>query len=238
MLNMNSTLQLIVWICWISLAMFSIFNFIRRVGRRMRRVTRRVSRGIRRVSRRVTRYQRKFAKTDPKMFNAIKAASVKSMAEVLDSKGDKWVREKNIKKEVKNKVAIEIERELQQSPMNDMRSFIDKTIDETINLALLEEMKKRGPALKITRVPPIGRYLGLIIFPIITAGILGAASFYNPDKIPPGNLVIINPLRPPTGGNPPPIDPIQVAQSTIINLATYGIGALALASLILLLRRK
>ena len=235
---MNSIAQLIPWICWISLVTFSIFKFLRRVGRSMRRVSRRVSRGIRRVSRRVTRYQRKFAKTDPKMFNVIKTASVKSMAEVLDSKGDKWVRDKNIKKEVKNKVAIEIERELQQSPMNDMRAFVDKTIDETINLALLEEIKKRGPALKITRVPPIGRYLGLVIFPIITAGILGAASFYNPDKIPPGNLVIIDPLRPPTGGNPPPIDPIQVVQSSIINIATYGIGALALASLILLLRKK
>ncbi|MFX1325501.1 MAG: hypothetical protein ACFE8N_11120 [Promethearchaeota archaeon] len=204
----------------------------------MRRVVRRLNRGIRRVSRKVTRYQKTFAKTDPKMFNAIKAASTKSMKEVLDGKGDNWVREKKIKQDVKNKVAIEIERELQQSPMNDMRTLVDKTMDETINLALLEEMKKRGPALKITRVPPIGRYLGLIIFPIITAGILGAASFYNPDKIPPGNLVILGSLNPPPGGNPPPIDPIQVAQSTIINIAAYGMGALALAGLIMLLRRK
>jgi hypothetical protein len=160
------------------------------------------------------------------------------MIEVLDSKGDKWVREKDIKKEVKNKVAIEIERELQQSPMNDMRSLVDKTIDETINLALLEEMSKRGPELKITRIPSIGRYFGTIIFPLVTAGIMGAASYYNPDKIPPGNFIIIDPLGPPTGGNPPPIDPIQVAQSVLINIAAYGLGALALTGLILLLRRK
>jgi hypothetical protein len=159
------------------------------------------------------------------------------MLEVLDSKADKWVREKDIKKEVKNKVAIEIERELQQSPMNDMRSLVDKTIDETINLALLEEMSKRGPELKITRIPPIGRYLGTIVFPLVTAGIMGAASYYNPDKIPPGNLIIIDSLRPPTG-NPPPIDPIQVAQSTLINIAVYGLAALALTGLILLVRRK
>jgi hypothetical protein len=219
---------------WLSFLILTTTQFLRRIGRAFRRVSRRIARSFRRV----TRYQRRFAKTDAKIFGSIQQSSAKHVKAVLDKKGKTWGKEKDIKKEVKNKVALEIEKELQISPMRDMRSLVDKTIDETINLALLEEISRRGDQLNITRIPPIFKYLGNLIFPLVTAGVLGIITAYYPDRIPPGSLIIIDPNRPPTGGNPPPIDPIQVAQSALVNAAVYGIGALALVGIIALIRRR
>ena len=145
----------LILICCFGLLVYSVTHFLRRVGA-FRRVVRRVRRGFRRVQRkvgrafrRVKRVQRKFAKTDPKVFNSIKTASSNTMKEVLDSKGTQRVREKDIKKEVKNKVAIKVEREIQESPMRDMRPLVDKTIDETINLAV----QRHAPITRTINVP-------------------------------------------------------------------------------------
>lgn len=233
----------VIVICLFALSILSIVNFVRRVSA-FRRVVRRVGRGFRRVNRkvgrafrRVQRVQRKFAKTDPKIYNSIKTASSNTMKEVLDSKATNRVKAKDIKKEVKNQVAIKIEKELQESPMRDMRPLIDKTIDETINLALFEEVSKRGDQLNITRVPPINKFLWRLILPLCVAGGVGGLSFFYPDKIPPGDLVIPEIIHQP-GVPPPPIDPIQVVQSILINAAVYGLGALILVGLLILIRRK
>ncbi len=223
-----------LWVLWLGFLIITATQFLRRVGRAFRRVSRRIARSVRRVR----RYQRKFAKTDASIYSSIQHSSAKHVKDILDKKGKSWGKEKDIKKEAKNRVALEIEKELQESPMREMRSLVDKTIDESINLALLEEISRRGDQLNITRIPPIFKYLGTLIFPLLTAGVLGLITAYYPDRIPPGRWIIIDPQRPPTGGNPPPIDPIQVVQTSLINAAVYGIGALALVGIIRLIRRR
>ncbi|MFX0004991.1 MAG: hypothetical protein ACFE9J_16110 [Candidatus Hermodarchaeota archaeon] len=235
---------LIIQICWF--AIFSIFLlfFVRRVGRAFRRVHRRVGRGvgrtfrrvprrIERTFRRVNRYQRQFSKTDPTVFNSIQNATSKSMKEYLDK--NEWVKEKDLKNKIKNRVAIEIEKDVQESPMRDMRSLIENTIDETINLALLNEVKNRGDQLKITNGFSFSKLFWRIIFPLVSAASVASLSFIYPDKIPPGNLVVSVIQQP---GLPPIIDPMQLIQSILINGVVYGIGILILVGLIILIRRR
>ena len=202
----------------------------------IRRGFRRITRKIQRRFRRVTQYQRRLAKTDPKIYDAIRTASTSSMKNTLDRKGSKWVSDKKIKKEVKNKVALSIENTLQRSPMRNMRPLVKKTIDEMIDLTLLREAKKRGPRLKVTRGSPAGRLFWRLIFPIAIAGTIGWLSFAFPEVILPGSLVIPSTPLSPTGA-PAPIDPIPILQSALINAAVYGIGAFTLVGIIALMRR-
>ena len=230
------------WILLLSFFAITSASFIRRVSRSFRRVSRRITRGVtRRVfrqARRVTRVQRRIAKTDPKIFQAINASSIKNMENAFNRKDKKWIKEKDIKKKVKSKVAIEIESQLQESPMREMRPLVDKTIEATIDLAFLKEISKRGGQARIAMASPIGKLVWRLIFPLATAGVLGGLTYIYPDKIPPGSLIIPEWQRPPTGGNPPPIDPVEILQSTAINAAVFGIGALVLVGLIILLRRR
>ncbi|MFX1380670.1 MAG: hypothetical protein ACFFA4_16425, partial [Promethearchaeota archaeon] len=126
------------------------------------------------------------------------------------------------------------EKEVQESPMKDMRSLINNTIDETINLALLNEVKDRGAQLKITNGFSFGKLFWRLIFPLATAVGIAGLNFLFPDKIPPGSL-LVNVIQQP--GLPPIVDPIELIQSVLINGAVYGIGALILVGLIILIRR-
>jgi hypothetical protein len=237
----------IILISWLALFAFSIMFFIRRIGRRLTRVPRRlgrrvgrtfrrVPRKINRTFRRVTRYQKKFAKTDPRVFNSIQNATSKTMKEFLDK--NEWVKENKLKEQVKNKVAIEIEKDIQQSPMKNMRPLIDNTIDESINHAFLKEVKARGDQLKVYDTSLGAKFFWRVVFPLTTAGFMGLLSYNYPDKIPPGSLIIPERQVPPTGGNPPPIDPTQIVQSIFINTVVYGFGALILVGLLMWMRRK
>jgi len=221
----------IIAICTGSFFIILLTPFIRRINRAFRR-------SFRRVARRVTRVQRQIAKTDPKIFQAIKASIAKNMEGVVNKKTKKWRKEKDIKKEVKNKVAIEIESQLQRSPMRDMRPLVDKTIEATIDLAFLKEMSKRGDQARIAMASSIGKIFWRLLFPLATAGVLGGLTYVYPDKIPPGSLIIPERLPPPTGGPLLPVDPLDIVQSTAINAAVFGIGALVLVGLIIFLRRR
>ncbi|MFX0038797.1 MAG: hypothetical protein ACFFCY_11615 [Promethearchaeota archaeon] len=236
--------HLIIQIYWIAIFSISMLFFVRRVGRAFRRVHRRVGRRvgrtfrrvprkIERTFRRVNRYQRQFSKTDPTVFNSIQNATSKSMKDYLDK--NEWVKEKDLKNKIKNRVAIEIEKDVQESPMRDMRSLIENTIDETINLALLNEVKNRGDQLKITNGFSFGKLFWRIIFPLVMAASVASLNFIYPDKIPPGNLVVSVIQQP---GLPPIVDPIQLIQSMLINGVVYGIGTLILVGLIILIRRR
>lgn len=198
---------------------------------------RRINRRVRSRFKRVNQYKRNIAKTDPKIYDAIYNSSHKSMKNVLDRKGSQWVNDKKIRKEVKNKVAIDIEKKIQTSPMRDMRPLINKTMDEMIDLALLKEVKNRGSRLNITRATRFGIFFWRCIVPIAIGGLVGWISFIYPEIIPPGSLFIPSPPRSPTGA-PAPIDPVPILQSALINGAVYGIGVLALVGLIGLLRRR
>jgi len=224
----------IIGVGTLSLIVVSSVHFIRRISRSFRRVARRVVR----QSQVVRRVQRRIAKTDPKIFQAINASSKKNMNNAFNRKGKKWITEKKIKKEVKNKVAIEIESQLQKSPMREMRPLVDKTIEATIDLAFLKEVSKRGDQARIAMASPIGKLVWRLLFPLATAGVLGGLTYIYPDKIPPGSLIIPEWQPPPTGGNPPPIDPVVILQSTAINAAIFGIGALVLVGLIILTKRR
>lgn len=206
--------------------------FIRRISG-FRRINRRI--GIR--FKRVNQYKRRIAKTDPKIYDAIYSSSHKSMKNLLNRKGSRWVYDKKIKKQVKNKVAIDIEKIIQNSPMRKMRSLINKTLDEMIDLALLKEVKERGTRLKITSSSPFGIIFWRIIIPIATAGIVGWISFTLPDLIPPGSLFIPSIPQLPTGA-PGPIDPVPIIRSAIINGAIYGIGILLVVRLVAQLKRR
>ncbi|MHA2125822.1 MAG: hypothetical protein ACW99E_10975 [Promethearchaeota archaeon] len=230
---MNLDVFLIIAVSWFGILIFSTVNFFRRISRSFRRVARRVQNRVRRV----TRYQRKFAKTDPKIFNSIKSASSQVMKNTLDRKGSQWVNEKKLKREVKNKVAIQIEEDLQKSPMKDMRTLVDKTMDEFIDLSFLREVKNRGDRIRITTGSLIGSIFWRLLFPITTALAIGWASYAYPDRIPPGNLVIPPNPQFPTGA-PAPIDPIPLLQSALINGAIYGVGALTIVGIILLFKRR
>ncbi|MFX0047818.1 MAG: hypothetical protein ACFE8G_06560, partial [Candidatus Hermodarchaeota archaeon] len=126
----------------------------------------------------------------------------------------------------------------QESPMREMRPLVDKTIEATIDLAFLKELKKRGDQVRIVSASTVGKIFWRLIVPLATAGVIGGATYIYPDKIPPGSLIIPEWQRPPPGGNPPPIDPIEIAQSTVINAAVYGIGTLILIGLIIYIRRR
>lgn len=232
----------IIWLVILNLAILCSFQFIRRVSRSFRRVSRRavrrITRSFRRVNRKVQRVHRRIAKTDPHIFKSINTASEKYMGEAFDKRDKEWIKEKNVKNEVKNKVAIEIERQIQESPMREMRPLVDKTIEATIDLAFLEELKKRGDQVRIVSASTIGKIFWRLIVPLATAGVIGGATYIYPDKIPPGSLIIPEWQQPPPGGNPPPIDPIEIAQSTVINAAVYGIGTLILIGLIIYIRRR
>ena len=206
--------------------------FIRRISG-FRRINRRI--GIR--FKRVNQYKRRIAKTDPKIYDAIYNSSHKSMKNLLNRKGSRWVYDKKIKKQVKNKVAIDIEKIIQNSPMRKMRSLINKTMDEMIDLALLKEVKERGTRLKITSSSPFGIIFWRIIIPIATAGIVGWISFTLPDLIPPGSLFIPSIPQLPTGA-PGPIDPVPIIRSAIITGAIYGIGILLVVRLVAQLKRR
>ncbi|KKN10652.1 hypothetical protein LCGC14_1034370, partial [marine sediment metagenome] len=43
-------------------------------------------------------------------------------------------------------------------------------------------------------------------------------------------------IPPPVTGAPPPIDPIPIIQSALINAAVYGIGTLAVVGVVIFLR--
>ncbi len=216
----------------IVLIFISSLIWIRRISG-FRRVSRRLSTRFKRVN----QYKRRIAKTDPKIYDAIYRSSHKSMKIVLDRKGSQWVNDKKIKKQVKKKVAIDIEKIIQTSPMRDMRSLINKTLDEMIDLALLKEVKERGTRLKITSSSPFGIIFWRIIIPIATAGIVGWISFTLPDLIPPGSLFIPSIPQLPTGA-PGPIDPVPLIRSAIINGAIYGIGTLLVVRLVAQLKRR
>jgi hypothetical protein len=158
------------------------------------------------------------------------------MKSELDNK--EGIRENILKKRVKNKVKIEIEKDVQDSPMNDMRRLVDKTVDATVDLAFLKEIESRGDDIRIYNGGFIGKILTRIIFPLATAGGVGLLTYTNPRLIPPGNIVVPEWHIPPTGGQPPPVDPIIVTQSTAINAAVYGTGALILVGLIIILRNR
>ncbi|MFX0076668.1 MAG: hypothetical protein ACFE96_14590 [Candidatus Hermodarchaeota archaeon] len=226
---MNLYLYYLVIICSLVLC---ISSFFRRISRAFRRVSRR----IRRVGRRVSRIQRRVAKTDPKIFNSVKKSAFKHMKGELDKK--EWIKLKTLKKRVKNKVKIDIEREVQDSPMNNMRRLIDKTVEATVDLAYLKELEARGEDLRVYDGGLIGKVLTRVIIPLATAGGIGLVTYTNPRLIPPGNIIVPELYRPPTGGPPPPIDPITVAQSTAINAAVYGVGALILVSIIAVIRNR
>lgn len=221
----------ILGIATLSLIMVSMVHFLRRISRAFRRTARR-------AIRRVSRVQRRFAKTDPKIFNAINASSKKYMESAFNKKGKNWGKEKDIKQDVKNKVAIEIERAIQESPMREMRPLVVKTIEATIDLAYLKELSKRGDQARVVMPSAIGKILWRLVFPLITAGVVGGLTYIYPDRIPPGSLTIPERQRPPTGGNYLPIDPLEIIQSTAINAAVFGVGALVLVGLIILIRRR
>ena len=223
-----------IWITLFSILIFIIFsfNFFRRIQRAIRRVSRRIRRSVRRFG----RVQRKVAKTDPKVFNSINKASIKHVKAELDK--NEWIKKRKFKKRVKNKVKIEIEREIQESPMGDMRRIVDKTVDATIDLAMLKEIERRGESVRIYDSSVFGKIISRLVLPLVTAGGVGLLTYTNPRIIPPGNIVVPELVNPPTGGPPPPVDPIIVAQSTAINAATYGIGALILISIIAVIRNR
>jgi len=225
----------IISICTGSFFIILLAHFIRRVSSGFRRISRGV---FRRATKKVARVQRQIAKTDPKIFQAIKASSIKNMENAFNRKDKKWIKEKDIKKKVKSKVAIEVESQLQQSPMREMRPLVDKTIEATIDLAFLKEISKRGDQARIAMPSPIGKLVWRLLFPLATAGVLGGLTYVYPDKIPPGSLTIPERLPPPTGGPLLPVDPLDIVQSTAINAAVFGIGALVLVGLIILLRRR
>jgi len=225
------------WIIAICTGSFFII-FLAHFIRRMFRTSRIISRAVRRVTTKVSRVQRRIAKTDPKIFQAIKASSIKNTKNAFNKKGNKWKKEKDFKKEVKSEVAIEIEGQLQKSPMREMRPLVDKTIEATIDLAFLKEISKRGDQARIAMASPIGKLFWRLLFPLATAGVLGGLTYVYPDKIPPGSLIIPERLPPPTGGPLLPVDPLDIVQSTAINAAVFGIGALALVGLIILIRRR
>jgi len=206
--------------------------FFRRISG-FRRINRRLGSRFKRVN----QYKRRIAKTDPKIYDAIYNSSHKSMKNLLDRKGSQWVNDKKIKKQVKNKVAIDIEKIIQTSPMRDMRSLINKTLDEMLDLALLKEVKERGTRLKITSSSPFGIIFWRIIIPIATAGIVGWISFTLPELIPPGNLFIPSIPQSPSGA-PGPIDPVPIIRSAMINGAIFGIGTLLVVGLIAQLKRR
>ncbi|MFX1280805.1 MAG: hypothetical protein ACFFA3_15625 [Promethearchaeota archaeon] len=241
------------WILQILLYVFvliSIVSFIRRIGRAFRRIGRKIKGGFRRVGRkvrrvgrrikrsfrRVRRYKRKFAKTDPQVFREIQNVTAKNVKSYIDK--NEWVKEKELKKWVKNKAAIEIERVVQDSPMRDMRSLIDNTIDESINLAFLREVQERGDQLKIYG-PSLGmKIFSRVLLPIIAGGAVGLLAYNYPDKIPPGNLFIPEQQGSPTGNPPPPLEPNEILRSALINASVYGFCALLLIGVIILIRRK
>ncbi|MFX0106046.1 MAG: hypothetical protein ACFE75_11225 [Candidatus Hodarchaeota archaeon] len=256
---MSFYIFLIITVSWVAILILSLISFARRVPRRVgrgfrrvsrrirggfrrverkvgrgfRRVTRRVERRIERVTRRVGGYQRKFAITDPNIFNSIQSTTAKSMKDYLDK--NEWIKEKDLKRKVKNEVALEIEKDVQESSMRDMRPLIDSTIDETINLTFLKEVKNRGDQLKIRKGSLIGKVFWRLIFPLAIAVFIGGISLIYPDILPPGNL-FINGIQQP--GMPVIIDPIQRVQSILINGAVYGTGTLLLVGIIILIRRK
>ncbi|MFX0083587.1 MAG: hypothetical protein ACFE94_17705 [Candidatus Hodarchaeota archaeon] len=246
MMNQWWILQIILYI----LVVLSIVSFFRRIGRAFRRLGQKIKRGFRRVGkkvrkvgrrikrsfRRVKRYQRKFAKTDPQVFQAIQNATAKNVKSYIDK--NEWVKEKELKKWVKNKVAIEIEKVVQDSPMRDMRSLIDNTIDESINLAFLREVQELGDQLKIYGTSLGMKLFSRVLLPIITGGAAGLLAYNYPDKIPPGSLFIPEQQGPPTGNPPPPLEPNEILRSALINAGIYGFGALLLIGLIILIRRK
>jgi len=229
------------WILLLSIFVITSASFIRRVSSSFRRVSRRVNRSFRRVNRQfrvVRRVQRRIAKTDPTIFKAINASSLKNVEKAFNNKGKKWIKEKEFKKKIKSKVAIEIESELQKSPMREMRPLVDKTVEATIDLAFLKEVAKRGDQARIAMASSIGKIFWRLLFPLATAGVLGGLTYVYPDKIPPGSLTIPERQAPPTGGNLLPIDPLDIVQSTAINVAVFGIGALVLVGLVILLKRR
>ncbi|MFX0010783.1 MAG: hypothetical protein ACFE9R_10740 [Candidatus Hermodarchaeota archaeon] len=232
--------------CSLILYLIALFHFIRKVsrgfrrlgGKVVRRVGGRVSRAFRRVSRNVGRVQRRIAQTDPSIFQSIKNASAKHVGEAISRNEGKRIKEKDLKKEVKTKVAIEIEPQIQKSPMNEMRPLIEKTIEATIDLAILEEISKRPNQIRILKPSPVGKLVWRLIFPLATAVLVGGITYIYPDKIPPGSLIFPELQPPPPGGNPPPIDPMQIVQSIAINAAVFGVGTLILVGLIILIRRR
>lgn len=221
----------IIGINWFTLLIISTMYFFRRIGG-FRRVGRRIAGRFRKVS----RIQRKFSKTDPKIYDAIYSSSHKSMTSVLNRKGSRRVNDKKVKKEVKKKVAIDIERRLQQSPMRKMRPLVNTTIDEMIDLALLKEVRDRGSRLNITHGSPFGPFFWRLVFPIAIAVIIGWVSYNYPLALAPGSLTIPPAIPPPVTGVPPPIDPIPIIQSALINVAVYGIGTLAVVGVVIFLR--
>jgi len=224
----------IINICTGSFFIILLTPFIRRIGRAFRRIPR----SVRRAATKVSRVQRRIAKTDPTIFKAINSSSLKHVEKAFNNKGKKWIKEKEFKKKVKSKIAIEIESELQKSPMREMRPLVDKTIEATVDLAFLKEISKRGDQARIAMASSIGELFWRILFPLATAGVLGGLTYVYPDKIPPGSLTIPERQAPPTGGNLLPIDPLDIVQSTAINAAVFGIGALILVGLIILIRRR
>ena len=225
----------IISICTGSFFIILLAHFVRRISRAFRRISRGV---VRRATRKVARVQRRIAKTDPKIFQAIKASSAKNMENAFNRKDKKWIKEKDIKKKIKSKVAIEVESQLQESPMREMRPLVDKTIEATIDLAFLKEISKRGDQARIAMASPIAKLFWRLLFPLATASVLGGLTYVYPDKIPPGSLTIPERQPPPTGGPLLPVDPLDIVQSTAINAAVFGIGALALVGLIILIRRR
>ena len=228
----------ILGICTGSFFIILLTHFIRRVAGAFRRVPRRITRRVYRQVRVIRRVQRRIAKTDPTIFKAINASSLKNVEKAFNNKGKKWIKEKEFKKKIKSKVAIEIESELQKSSMREMRPLVDKTIEATIDLAVLKEISKRGDQARIAMASPIAKLFWRLLFPLATAGVLGGLTYVYPDKIPPGSLTIPERVPPPTGGPLLPVDPLDIVQSTAVNAAVFGIGALVLVGLIILIRRR
>lgn len=238
-----------IWMIWVvifSLTAVYMLQFIRRVSRSFRKVARRaqrrnvrrVKRAFRRVGKKIRRVQRRMARTDPRIYQAIEAASAKHVKEELDIREKKRIKEKDLKKVVKTKVAIEIEDQIQKSPMREMRPLIDKTIEATIDLGLLEEISKRPDQIRIDQVSTKRKLVWRAIVPLSTAVLIGSISYIYPDRILPGSIFDEDVQLPSTGGNPPPIDPMDAILPTVTNMVVYGIGTLVLVGLIIYLKRR
>lgn len=175
---------------------------------------------------------------DPVILSKIKSASTKSTKVLIEKKLKKKMKFKNAKKKIKNEVYLELERDIQESSMNNMRPLIEKTIDAMVELTLLEEISENGDIVGITIKTSLGKIIWRVFFPLTIASFAGWLSYNYPDKILPGSMIIPIETGPPVAGPPSPIDPINIFQSIAINGAVYGISALVLIGLIIALRKK
>ncbi|MFX0075127.1 MAG: hypothetical protein ACFE96_06780 [Candidatus Hermodarchaeota archaeon] len=192
----------------------------------------------RRLRRRLNKLREKFKKSeeeigDEEIGKSIQKFSKSNAEEYFERISRKT---KDYKEKMKKKVALDLESEIKASKVKIRKPLLDKTIDTSIEIAILSEIEQREDLLDIYDGSIGNKIFWRVILPLITAVTFGGLGYIYPGLIPPGSLIIpnvaINPTKP-----LPPIDPTLLTSSIVINSATYGIGTLILISLVALVRK-